>query len=53
MTKSQKAVAPVVAEKIEELLEERKTKADRRLLPEVRLPASVERRAGKDRRDNV
>lgn len=51
MTKAEKVVAPVVAKKIEALLEERKTKKDRRILPNEPLPASVERRSGKDRRD--
>lgn len=44
------AAAPIVAAKIESLLEERKNRIDRRQLPEVRLPVSVERRKGGDRR---
>jgi hypothetical protein len=41
---------PIVTQVFENLLEERKLKNDRRISPEVRLPASVERRSGKDRR---
>ncbi len=44
------AIQPVVAEKISQMLEERKNKNDRRQSPEVRLPASLERRSGGDRR---
>ncbi len=51
MAKTEKIAAPVVAKKIEALLEERKTKKDRRLIPDAMLPASVERRSGKERRD--
>lgn len=50
MGKTAKKPAPVVIEKIEEVLEERKMKTDRRQTPEVRLPASVERRSNPDRR---
>lgn len=50
MTPTEKIAAPVIAEKLEAILEERKTKQDRRETPEARLPASVERRSGTDRR---
>ena len=49
MSQPEKAPA-VIVDTIENLLEERKSKADRRKHPEVRLPKSVERRSGRDRR---
>lgn len=50
MKKPPEKPAQALADTIETLLEERKNGVDRRTTPEVRLPDSVERRKGKDRR---
>ena len=48
---SDKKITPDVVKKIESALEERKPKSDRRK-NEGGVPASIDRRAGKDRRSS-